>query len=101
MNLHFLQESCDISSKEDCVHMLWLIPQYFAIVTADVMFSVTAMNFLYTQVHYYLPLPLGYRIQIDIDYIIFVLGTKKYENYNSSYRYALCSIWKYYSYDYS
>ena len=50
MNLHCLQESCDISSKEDCVHMLWLIPQYFAFATAQVMFYVTAMNFLYTQV---------------------------------------------------
>ena len=30
--------------------MLWLIPQYFAFATAQVMFYVTAMNFLYTQV---------------------------------------------------
>ena len=42
-----------MSSKEDCVHMLWLIPQYFTMVTAEVMFYVTAIDFAYTQVFNY------------------------------------------------
>ena len=39
-----------MSSKEDCVHMLWLIPQYIALVTGEVMFYVTGMSFAYSQV---------------------------------------------------
>ena len=45
-----------MSSNQDCVHMLWIIPQYFLMVTAEIMFYITAMDFGYTQVCIYLPL---------------------------------------------
>ena len=64
--LFCLQESCDMSSKEDCVHMLWLIPQYIALVTGEVMFYVTGMSFAYSQVC--TPPPL-FRVQIVNNYI--------------------------------
>ncbi len=33
------------------VHMLWLVPQYFVMAAAEVMLSVTGLQFSYTQVH--------------------------------------------------
>ena len=86
-----------MSSNEDCVHMLWLIPQYFTMVMAEVMFYVTAIDFAYTQVC--ISPPLG--VQINNNYMIFVLGPPKHEINNTSHGNALCSFWKCYSYDYS
>jgi dipeptide/tripeptide permease len=83
-----------MSSNQDCVHMLWIIPQYFLMVTAEVMFYITAMDFAYTQVCIY-----SLSAQIGNNYIIFVLGPKKHENNNSGHGNTLCSIWKRYSYD--
>ena len=45
-----------MSSDQECVHMLWIIPQYFLLVTAEIMFYITAIDFAYTQVCIYLPL---------------------------------------------
>jgi len=32
------------------MHMLWLIPQYFVITMGEVMFSITGLEFSFTQV---------------------------------------------------
>lgn len=37
-------------TPENSVHMLWLIPQYFVITTGEIMFSVTGLEFSYSQV---------------------------------------------------
>lgn len=34
------------------VHMMWLLPQYFIITAGEVMFSVTGLQFSFTQVIY-------------------------------------------------
>lgn len=34
------------------VHMLWLVPQYFVMTIAEVMFSVTGLQFSFTQVNH-------------------------------------------------
>lgn len=36
-------------TPENSVHMLWLIPQYFVITTGEIMFSVTGLEFSYSQ----------------------------------------------------
>ena len=77
--------------------MLWLIPQYFTMVTAEVMFYVTAIDFAYTQVWIFPP----QGVQINNNHMIFVLGPPKHEINNSGHGNALCSFWKCYSYDYS
>ena len=48
--------------------MLWLIPQYFTMVTAEVMFYVTAIDFAYTQVWIFPP----QGVQINNNHMIFV-----------------------------
>jgi dipeptide/tripeptide permease len=37
-------------TSENSVSMLWLIPQYFVMVIAEVFFSVTGLEFSYSQV---------------------------------------------------
>ncbi len=37
-------------TKENSVHMLWLIPQFFVITVGEIMFSITALEFSYSQV---------------------------------------------------
>ena len=32
------------------IHMMWLLPQYFIITAGEVMFSVTGLQFSFTQV---------------------------------------------------
>ena len=39
-----------ILTKENSLHMLWLIPQYFVITTGEIMFSITGLEFSYSQV---------------------------------------------------
>lgn len=36
-------------TSENSVHMLWLIPQYFVITVSEVMFSITGLEFSFTQ----------------------------------------------------
>merc|ERR1739846_109295 len=36
-------------TKENSVHMLWLIPQFFVITVGEIMFSITALEFSYSQ----------------------------------------------------
>mgnify|MGYP001233405395 CR=1 FL=1 len=43
-------------SSENSVHILWLIPQFFVITVGEIMISITALEFSYSQVrifHYY------------------------------------------------
>ena len=43
-------------TKENSVHMLWLIPQFFIITVGEILFSITALEFSYSQVIYkYVP----------------------------------------------
>lgn len=37
-------------SPPNSLHMLWLIPQFFLITVAEVMFSVTGLHFSFSQV---------------------------------------------------
>ena len=37
-------------TKENSVHMLWLIPQFFIITVGEILFSITALEFSYSQV---------------------------------------------------
>ena len=37
-------------TKENSVHMLWLIPQFFVITVGEILFSITALEFSYSQV---------------------------------------------------
>ncbi len=37
-------------SPENSIHMLWIFPQYFIITSGEIMFSVTALEFTYSQV---------------------------------------------------
>ena len=58
--------------QPNSVHMLWLLPQFFVMTVAEVMFSVTGLEFSYSQVNFnifkdnsstnYLNFPL-YRLQ--------------------------------------
>jgi solute carrier family 15 oligopeptide transporter 1 len=34
------------------IHMMWLLPQYFIITAGEVMFSVTGLQFSFTQVQW-------------------------------------------------
>merc|ERR1711874_533492 len=36
-------------TQENSIHMLWLIPQYFVITVGEIMFSVTGLEFSYSQ----------------------------------------------------
>ena len=38
-------------TKENSVHMLWLVPQFFVITVGEIMFSITALEFSYSQVN--------------------------------------------------
>ena len=46
------------------VHMMWLLPQYFVITAGEVMFSVTGLQFSFTQVNYY-PISTSYIFTIN------------------------------------
>ena len=37
-------------TEPNSVHMFWLIPQYFVITVGEVMFSITGLEFSFTQV---------------------------------------------------
>ena len=37
-------------TTENSVHMLWLVPQYFIITVGEILFSVTGLEFSYSQV---------------------------------------------------
>jgi len=37
-------------TNENSVHMLWLVPQYFVMVVGEIFFSVTGLEFSYSQV---------------------------------------------------
>jgi len=37
-------------TQPNSMHMLWLIPQYFVITMGEVMFSITGLEFSFTQV---------------------------------------------------
>ena len=37
-------------SQENTIHMLWLIPQYLVITTGEILFSITGLEFSYSQV---------------------------------------------------
>ena len=37
-------------TKENSVHMFWIVPQYFVITVGEIMFSITALEFSYSQV---------------------------------------------------
>ena len=47
---HDLNMDDYILTKENSVHMLWLIPQYFVITAGEIIFSVTGLEFSYSQV---------------------------------------------------
>jgi len=43
--------SSDFSlTSENSVHMFWIVPQYVVITTGEIMFSVTGLEFSYSQV---------------------------------------------------
>ena len=50
MDSFHLQETCALGLKENCVHILWQIPQYVVLIIGEVMFYITAMDFSYSQV---------------------------------------------------
>jgi solute carrier family 15 oligopeptide transporter 1 len=37
-------------TQPNSIHMLWLIPQYFVMTMGEVMFSITGLEFSFTQV---------------------------------------------------
>jgi solute carrier family 15 oligopeptide transporter 1 len=37
-------------TNENSLHMLWLVPQYFVITVGEIFFSVTGLEFSYSQV---------------------------------------------------
>ena len=37
-------------TQENSIHMLWLFPQYFVITAAEIMISITGLEFSYSQV---------------------------------------------------
>jgi solute carrier family 15 oligopeptide transporter 1 len=39
-----------ILTKENSIHMLWLIPQYFVITVGEILFSITGLEFSYSRV---------------------------------------------------
>ena len=40
----------NLLTKENSVHILWLIPQFFVITVGEIMISITALEFSYSQV---------------------------------------------------
>ena len=38
-------------TSENSVHMFWIVPQYFVITVGEIMFSITALEFSYSQVN--------------------------------------------------
>jgi solute carrier family 15 oligopeptide transporter 1 len=44
------------------VHMMWLLPQYFIITAGEVMFSVTGLQFSFTQV---VPIVVGANLRCN------------------------------------
>ncbi len=36
-------------TTENSIHMLWIVPQYFVITAGEIMFSVTGLEFSYSQ----------------------------------------------------
>ena len=39
-----------ILTRENTVHMLWLIPQYFVMTVGEILFSITGLEFSYSRV---------------------------------------------------
>ena len=39
-----------ILTKENSIHMLWIVPQYFVITVGEILFSITCNEFSYSQV---------------------------------------------------
>lgn len=37
-------------TKENSVHILWLVPQYFVMAVGEIFFAVTGLEFAYSQV---------------------------------------------------
>jgi dipeptide/tripeptide permease len=37
-------------TKDNTVHMMWLVPQFAVITTGEIMFSITGLEFSYSQV---------------------------------------------------
>ncbi len=40
-----------VITQPNSIHMLWLVPQYVVITVAEVMFSVTGLQFAFSQVY--------------------------------------------------
>jgi hypothetical protein len=56
------------------MHMLWLIPQYFVLTMAEVMFSITGLEFSYSQVMPVVSLLLSVRNDAELKYKIYRYG---------------------------
>lgn len=57
------------------VHMLWLFPQYFVMAIAEVMFSITGLQFSFTQVQS-IHVSLNLFNKSDVSY--WILGSGQY-----------------------
>ena len=70
-------------TKESSLHMLWLLPQYIVITAAEIMFSITGLEFSYSQVRD------ACAIKIDLKHlnVIWIVGSSVDEV-----RHAVCVV---------
>jgi len=61
-------------TEPNSLHMLWLIPQYFVLTMGEVMFSITGLEFSFTQVMPVVSLLLSLWNDVEQKYKIYRYG---------------------------